>query len=124
MPRPAPPLKCRKCWTSSAAVTPPWSLIYTVYEMNSDEARDTVRSLRAYDAEGDYLVSGATASLMDAVEAMYDAFPWALALITVSVYLVLTFLFRSCGDTSEGACDERDECLCQLRRPGLHLPAG
>ena len=70
-------------------------LIYTVYEMNSDEARDTVRSLRSYDGEGDYLVSGATASLMDAVEAMYDAFPWALALITVSVYLVLTFLFRS-----------------------------
>ena len=70
-------------------------LIYTVYEMNSDEARDTVRRLRAYDGEGDYLVSGATASLMDAVEAMYDAFPWALALITVSVYLVLTFLFRS-----------------------------
>ena len=70
-------------------------LIYTVYEMNSDEARDTVRRLRAYDGDGDYLVSGATASLMDAVEAMYDAFPWALALITVSVYLVLTFLFRS-----------------------------
>ena len=70
-------------------------LIYTVYEMNSDEARDTVRRLRAYDGEGDYLVSGATASLMDAVEAMYDAFPWALALITVSVYLVLSFLFRS-----------------------------
>ena len=70
-------------------------LIYTVYEMNSDEARDTVRRLRSYDGEGDYLVSGATASLMDAVEAMYDAFPWALALITVSVYLVLTFLFRS-----------------------------
>ncbi len=70
-------------------------LIYTVYEMNSDEARHTVRSLRAYDGDGDYLVSGATASLMDAVEAMYDAFPWALALITVSVYLVLTFLFRS-----------------------------
>ena len=70
-------------------------LIYTVYEMNSDEARDTVRRLRAYEDEGDYLVSGATASLMDAVEAMYDAFPWALALITVSVYLVLTFLFRS-----------------------------
>ena len=70
-------------------------LIYTVYEMNSDEARDTVRLLRAYDGEGEYLVSGATASLMDAVEAMYDAFPWALALITVSVYFVLTFLFRS-----------------------------
>ena len=70
-------------------------LIYTIYEMNSDEARDTVRSLRAYDGEGEYLVSGATASLMDAVEAMYDAFPWALALITVSVYVVLTFLFRS-----------------------------
>ena len=70
-------------------------LIYTVYEMNSDEARDTVRRLRSYDGDGDYLVSGATASLMDAVEAMYDAFPWALALITVSVYLVLTFLFRS-----------------------------
>ena len=70
-------------------------LIYTVYEMNSDEARDTVRRLRAYDGEGDYLVSGATASLMDAVDAMYDAFPWALALSTVSVYLVLTFLFRS-----------------------------
>lgn len=70
-------------------------LIYTVYEMNSDQARETVRRLRAYDGEGDYLVSGATASLMDAVEAMYDAFPWALALITVSVYLVLTFLFRS-----------------------------
>ncbi len=70
-------------------------LIYTVYEMNSDEARDTVRRLRSYEGEGDYLVSGATASLMDAVEAMYDAFPWALALITVSVYLVLTFLFRS-----------------------------
>ena len=70
-------------------------LIYTVYEMNSDEARDTVRRLRAYDGDGDYLVSGATASLMDAVEAMYDAFPWALALITVSVYVVLTFLFRS-----------------------------
>ena len=70
-------------------------LIYTVYEMNSDEARDTVRRLRAYDGEGEYLVSGATASLMDAVEAMYDAFPWALALITVSVYFVLTFLFRS-----------------------------
>ena len=70
-------------------------LIYTVYEMNSDQARDTVHRLRAYDGEGEYLVSGATASLMDAVEAMYDAFPWALALITVSVYLVLTFLFRS-----------------------------
>lgn len=70
-------------------------LIYTVYEMNSDEARDTVRRLRTYAGEGDYLVSGATASLMDAVEAMYDAFPWAIALITVSVYLVLTFLFRS-----------------------------
>ena len=39
-------------------------LIYTVYEMNSDEARDTVRRLRAYDGEGNYLVSGATASLM------------------------------------------------------------
>lgn len=70
-------------------------LIYTVYEMNSDEARDTVRSLRAYDVGGEFLVSGATASLMDAVEAMYDAFPWALALITVSVYVVLTVLFRS-----------------------------
>lgn len=70
-------------------------LIYTVYEMNSDEARDTVRRLRAYGGEGEYLVSGATASLMDAVEAMYDAFPWALALITVSVYVVLTLLFRS-----------------------------
>ena len=70
-------------------------LIYAVYEMNSDEARDTVRSLRSYDGEGEFLVSGATASLMDAVEAMYDAFPWALALITVSVYVVLTVLFRS-----------------------------
>ena len=69
--------------------------IYTVYEMNSDEARDTVRSLRAYEGEGEFLVSGATASLMDAVDAMYDAFPWALALVTVSVYIVLTVLFRS-----------------------------
>ena len=70
-------------------------LIYTVYEMNSEEARDTVRSLRAYEGNGEFLVSGATASLMDAVDAMYDAFPWALALVTVSVYIVLTVLFRS-----------------------------
>ena len=69
--------------------------IYTVYEMNSDEARDTVRQLRAYEGDGEFLVSGATASLMDAVDAMYDAFPWALALVTVSVYIVLTVLFRS-----------------------------
>ena len=69
--------------------------IYTVYEMNSEEARDTVRSLRAYEGEGEFLVSGATASLMDAVDAMYDAFPWALVLVTVSVYIVLAVLFRS-----------------------------
>ena len=69
--------------------------IYTVYEMNSEEARDTVWSLRAYEGEGEFLVSGATASLMDAVDAMYDAFPWALVLVTVSVYIVLAVLFRS-----------------------------
>ena len=69
--------------------------IYTVYEMNSEEARGTVRSLRAYEGEGEFLVSGATASLMDAVDAMYDAFPWALVLVTVSVYIVLAVLFRS-----------------------------
>ena len=69
--------------------------IYTVYEMNSEEARDTVRSLRAYEGDGEFLVSGATASLMDAVDAMYDAFPWALVLVTVSVYIVLAVLFRS-----------------------------
>ena len=69
--------------------------IYTVYEMNSEEARDTVRNLRAYDGDGEFLVSGATASLMDAVDAMYDAFPWALVLVTVSVYIVLAVLFRS-----------------------------
>ena len=69
--------------------------IYTDYEMNSDEARETVRQLRGYAGEGEFMVSGATASLMDAVDAMYDAFPWALALVTVSVYVVLMVLFRS-----------------------------
>ena len=71
--------------------------IYTTFDINSDQARGVVKDLRAL-APGEgvsFFVTGASASLMDAVDAMYSVFPWALALVMVSVYLVLMVLFRS-----------------------------
>lgn len=71
--------------------------VYTTFDINSEQARGVVKELRALvPGEGvSFFVTGASASLMDAVDAMYSVFPWALALVTVSVYLVLMVLFRS-----------------------------
>ncbi|MEE9199805.1 MAG: MMPL family transporter [Dehalococcoidia bacterium] len=71
--------------------------IYSPFSINSEEAQRVVREVRAAAPDGEltFLITGASASLMDAVDAMYDDFPRALVLVIVSVYLVLLVLFRS-----------------------------
>ncbi len=67
------------------------------YPPMAPETRALVRDLRDASREASLrvLVTGATADLMDATQAMYQAFPKAVAYILVATYLALLVLFRS-----------------------------
>ncbi len=67
------------------------------YPPMAPETQALVRDLRDASREAALrvLVTGATADLMDATQAMYQAFPKAVAYILVATYLTLLVLFRS-----------------------------
>jgi RND superfamily putative drug exporter len=64
---------------------------------NSDENKQLLTRIRAYQPEGDLtiLVDGGTAEIVDVVNVMYDDFPVAVAVIVVGTYIVLLLLLRS-----------------------------
>jgi len=64
---------------------------------NSEEAKALVRELRRKPIGGDLQtqVTGSAATLIDVVAVLYHDFPYALAFVVGSIYLVLLVLFRS-----------------------------
>jgi len=72
-------------------------LLYTRGLAGDDESKGLLADIREYEIGGDYemLVNGGTAEIVDVVDEMYAEFPPVAALIIVTTYLVLLFLFRS-----------------------------
>ncbi len=72
-------------------------LLYTRGLAGDDKSKALLADIRAYDVGGDYamLVDGGTAEIVDVVDEMYAEFPPVAALIIVTTYIVLLFLFRS-----------------------------
>ncbi|NQW18980.1 MAG: MMPL family transporter [Chloroflexi bacterium] len=71
--------------------------VYSNFGPAEGETEDLVKWLRELpEPDGlDVLVGGGTADLSDATDRMYDAFPWVILYVIVSVYLALMILFRS-----------------------------
>lgn len=67
------------------------------FEIMSDETKELVRSIRAYEYGGDMTryVTGGTADLMDSIEVIYGSFPTAVMFVLVSIYIALLLLFKS-----------------------------
>ncbi len=71
--------------------------VYSRYSPVEDRSRELVKQVRGEELGSgvELLVTGATADLMDSVDAMYADFPKAVAFVVVTVYVVLLILFRS-----------------------------
>jgi RND superfamily putative drug exporter len=72
-------------------------LVYTESYPNSVESKDLLSTIRDYPVNGDVsmLVDGGTAEIVDVVDAMYGAFPLAVAFVLLATYIVLFLLFHS-----------------------------
>jgi RND superfamily putative drug exporter len=72
-------------------------LVYTESYPNSVESKDLLSKIRDYPVNGDVsmLVDGGTAEIVDVVDAMYGAFPLAVAFVLLATYIVLFLLFHS-----------------------------
>ena len=68
---------------------------YGPSELESKELVRYIRSIEPKGPEMEAFTSGLTAGIMDSVDALYDRFPWAIALIVVAIYVTLLLLFRS-----------------------------
>jgi RND superfamily putative drug exporter len=64
---------------------------------NEETSKALLAELRATLLQGDLtlMVTGGTANVIDVVEAMYNDFPIAIALVMAATYVVLLILFRS-----------------------------
>ncbi|HLY30224.1 MAG TPA: MMPL family transporter, partial [Ktedonobacterales bacterium] len=71
--------------------------VYSKYSMLDTRSESLVLAIRnTAPPDGlSILVDGGTAGVIDYVNTLYDAFPWALLLVATITYLVLMFLFRS-----------------------------
>jgi RND superfamily putative drug exporter len=68
------------------------------YEIMADESRDLVELIRSLSyLQGDMTlyVTGGTADLVDAVDAIYGSFPMVILYVLVTIYIALFLLFRS-----------------------------
>jgi putative drug exporter of the RND superfamily len=72
-------------------------LLYQRGLAGSEESKALLRDVRQNGIGGDFemLVNGGTAEIVDVVEQMYAEFPPIAALVVLTTYLVLLFLFRS-----------------------------
>ncbi len=71
--------------------------VYSRYGMLDQRSEALVLAIRNTAPPGGFhiLVDGSTAAVIDYVNTLYDAFPWALLLVAAITYIVLMFLFRS-----------------------------
>ncbi|HEX8995170.1 MAG TPA: MMPL family transporter [Ktedonobacterales bacterium] len=71
--------------------------VYSKYDMLDPRSEALVQAIRASQPSGGMrvLVDGGTAGIIDYVNTLYGAFPYALLLIALITYVVLALLFRS-----------------------------
>ena len=71
--------------------------VYSKYGMLDTRSEALVQAIRATPPPSGMrvLVDGGTAGIIDYVNTLYGAFPWALLLIALVTYVVLALLFRS-----------------------------
>lgn len=72
-------------------------LVYMRGLAGDESSKALLHDVRDYPVGGDFsmLVNGGTAEIVDVVDKMYAQFPYVAALIVITTYLVLLFLFRS-----------------------------
>ena len=72
-------------------------LVYPSTYANDPASKELLSTVRSRQVGGDLsmLVDGGTAEIVDVVDAMYSAFPLAVAFVLVATYLVLFLLFHS-----------------------------
>lgn len=71
--------------------------VFTRHPVLSEENKSLVKDIRRWAPSTglQVYVTGATAQIMDAMEAMYSKFPWVVVYVLATIYLALLLLFRS-----------------------------
>ena len=72
-----------------------WLSVVPTVEMGSDEGESLVEAVRALDGDGDVLVGGQTAELVDSRASIWERLPLALGIIAVTTTVLLFLLSGS-----------------------------